>query len=368
MTDKRLFTPGPLNCSMSTKEAMLRDLGSRDPEFLKIVSEVKQGILDVAGVSSDSWTCVLLQGSGTYAVEAVLQTTTPRPNGRVLVLSNGAYGRRMELMCTVAGIEFDSVTSSEILPYDMAKVEKMLSGGQKYTTVCIVHCETSSGVVNNVEEVARLVREHQPNAFMFVDAMSSFGALPLVTSNIDFIVSSANKCLQGVPGFAYAVCRKDCLSRCFGNSRSLSLDLADQDKNMNNTKQFRFTPPTHAILAFRQALNEFHQEGGLTGRQKRYSENCAVLKSGMKERGFRSLVDEKYASPIITCFLYPKHQNFVFNAFYTKLSEKGEIIYPGKVTDAECFRVGNIGDLHVKDIKRLLLSIDSVLEDMRVTI
>jgi len=368
MPDKKLFTPGPLNCSLSTKEAMLRDIGSRDEEFIDTVSSVRQELLDIAGVSNETWTTVILQGSGTYAVEAVIQTTTPRNGGRILVLANGAYGKRMESMCTVTGIEFDSLRSSEILPFDIAEVEKQLTNGQVYTTVCVVHCETSSGVLNNVIEIAELVRKHQPSAFMFVDAMSSFGAIPLDLANIDFLVSSANKCLEGVPGFAYAICRKECLFKCTGNSRSLSLDLVHQDKNMEATKQFRFTPPTHAILAFRQALTEFKEEGSLKGRAARYSANCSTLKTGMLELGFRTLVQDKFASYIITCYLYPKHENFDFKTFYTKLSLKGDIIYPGKVTDAECFRMGNIGHLYKQDMQRLLVSVKEVLDEMKIPV
>ncbi|XP_023346043.1 uncharacterized protein LOC111715037 [Eurytemora carolleeae] len=366
--DKKLFTPGPLNCSLSTKEAMLKDLGSRDETFIQTVSDVRRELLEIAGVSEHDWTAVLIQGSGTYAVEAVLQTSTPRGDGRVLILANGAYGLRMETMCKVADLEFDSIRSSEILPFNISQVEAQLTNGKVYTTVCIVHCETSSGVINNVEEVAELVRKHQPLAFMFVDAMSSFGAIPLGLTNIDFLVSSANKCLQGVPGFAYAICRKQCLAKCAGNSRSLSLDLEHQERNMIETRQFRFTPPTHTILAFKQALQEFKAEGGLQGRGDRYAANCQIMKRGMIKLGFKSLVKDEYASNIISCFFYPDHENFKFKTFYTALSDKGEIIYPGKVTDSQCFRIGNIGDLHKQDMDRLLVSVEAVLKEMEIPV
>jgi len=368
MTDKRLFTPGPLNTSLGVKAAMLKDLGSRDENFIQAIRDVRSSILEIAEVSEECWTTVILQGSGTYAVEAVLQTSTPRTGGRLLILANGAYGKRMETMCKVVGLEYDLIKSSEILPMDLVEIENQLNCGTKYTTVCIVHCETSSGVLNPVEKVAELVRKHQPDAAMFVDAMSSFGAIPIDLSNIDFLVSSANKCLQGVPGFAYAVCRKSVLEKCSGNSRSLSLDLADQERNMIATGQFIFTPPIHTMLAFLQAIDEFKQEGGLQGRAKRYSENCAALKSGMSKLGFKALVDEKYASYIITCFLFPKHTNFNFKTFYSNLSSKGQIIYPGKVTDADCFRMGNIGHIFIKDIEKLLDTVKDVLTEMEIQI
>ena len=248
---------------------MLRDLGSRDSQFIEAVSDIRKSLLDIAGVSSKEWTAVLLQGSGTYAVEAVLQTSSPRQGARVLVIANGAYGKRMVQVCEVAGIECEVIRFAEIFPVDLEKVQSKLTSGVKYSTVCVVHCETSSGVMNDVETLGALVRKTQPNAFYFVDAMSSFGAVPLDLQNVDFIVSSANKCLQGVPGFSYAISRRSALESCAGNSRSLSLDLVRQEEGLCATGQFRFTPPTHTILAFRQAIKEFYQEGGVLGRQKR---------------------------------------------------------------------------------------------------
>jgi len=366
--DKKLFTPGPLGCSVTTKEAMLRDLGSRDSEFINAVANIREELLNVAGVSEPDWTAVLMQGSGTFAVEAVLQTSSPRSGARVLVFANGAYGKRMHKVCSVVDIACDLVVSSEILPVDLSSVKEKLCSGVAYSTVCVVHCETSSGVMNEVEKIGELVRKHQPKASFFVDAMSSFGAVPLDLKNVDFVVSSANKCLQGVPGFSYAICRRTVLANCVGNCRSLSLDLVDQDQNMEKSGQFRFTPPTHTILAFRQALQEFHAEGGLVGREKRYKENRAVLKKGMAELGFKELVPEENAGHIITCFYYPRDPNFSFEKFYRKLSDIGQVIYPGKVTDAACFRIGNIGDLHVIDMEHLLGCIKQVLSEMGVKV
>jgi len=366
--DKKLFTPGPLGCTATVKESMLRDLGSRDRQFIDAVADIRQSLLDIAGVSGEQWAAVLLQGSGTYAVEAVLQTSSPRHGARVLVIANGAYGKRMVQICQVAGIDCDVIRSTEILPVDIEKVKAQLSCGVKYSTVCVVHCETSSGVMNDVETLGQVVRKLQPQAFYFVDAMSSFGAVPLDLSDIDFMVSSANKCLQGVPGFSYAISRRSALERCQGNSRSLSLDLVEQERNMASTGQFRFTPPTHTILAFRQAVREFYQEGGLLGRQKRYKDNREVLKSGMATMGFKELVPEKFAGHIITCFYYPKHQNFSFEKFYQKLSDIDQVIYPGKVTEAPCFRIGNIGNLSPADMDHLLTCIRSVLTEMQIPV
>jgi len=307
---------------------------------------------------------VPMQGSGTFSVEAVFQTAVSR-TGRVLILANGAYGKRMMKICDSIGISYDHNVSSEAMPVPIKVVEEMLVKNL-YDLVAIVHCETSSGVINDVEEVARVVRAKQPSAAVFVDAMSSFGAVPLLINNIDYLVSSANKCLEGVPGFGYAICRKEKLAQCKGNSRSLSLDLYDQVQNLDKTSQFRFTPPTHTILAFKQALDEFWAEGGVAGRAARYQANRAILKTKLNEMGFRQLVPEQHAGYIITSYLCPPHPNFDFKLFYSKLSDKDQVIYPGKVTDAETFRIGNIGHLFPNDLDHLIVCIREVLADMKV--
>jgi len=366
--DKKLFTPGPLTCSASVKSAMLRDLGSRDTEFKGATKYVRDELLKVAQVDNENWTCVPMQGSGSFAVEAVLQTAIPRQNGKVLILANGAYGKRMMKMCESIGIDFDVNISSEAIPVPLEDVKKWLKSGNQYNLVAIVHCETSSGVVNNVEKIAELVKSIQPKSSVFVDAMSSFGAISLDLQNCDWMVSSANKCLQGVPGFAYAICRKSKLQSCKGNCRSWCLDLHDQAANLEKTGQFRSTPPTHTFLAFKQALLEFWAEGGLEGRTKRYNENREILKSGMAKLGFQEFVAEKYAGYIITSYLTPSDLKSDFDQFHEKLSEKGQVIYPGKVTDADTFRIGNIGHLFPQDMKVLLNCIEKVLQEMNVSI
>lgn len=362
--DKKLFTPGPLLCSSTIKKAMQRDLGSRDVDFIQTVKDVRSELLKVAGVDENTWTTAPMQGSGTFSVEAVFQTAIPK-GGKALILANGAYGKRMMKICDFVGIEYDYNISPEYQPVPLDVVEKFLRKNN-YSLVAIVHCETSSGVINKVEDVAKLVRNLQPNANVFVDAMSSFGAIPLDFTNIDFLVSSANKCLEGVPGFGYALCRKERLNLCKGNSRSLSLDLYDQVENLDKTSQFRFTPPTHTILAFKQALAEFWKEGGVEGRANRYKANRAIMREQLNKLGFKQLVPEEHAGYIITSYICPNHPNFSFKQFYSKLSDKDQVIYPGKVTDAETFRIGNIGHLFPEDLHHLIKCICEVLNDMKV--
>ncbi|XP_042872770.1 2-aminoethylphosphonate--pyruvate transaminase-like [Penaeus japonicus] len=363
--EKKLFTPGPLCCSRSVKEAMLVDVGSRDSYFISCVKEIRQRLLEIAQLSESEYTAVPLQGSGTYCVEAVLQTTSPRQGAKVLILANGAYGRRMGQMCEWAGLEMRLEEFPEEQRLDLAKVETILRS-DSFSTVAVVHCETSTGIINPVEDVARLVTSLQPGAAMVVDAMSSFGAVPLEVSGsgIDYVVSSANKCLEGVPGFSFAICRTKHLLSCKGNCRVLSLDLVDQHLALDRSGQFRFTPPTHSMLAFRQALREYASSGGLAGRASRYKENRRILREGMKRLGFRELLKEEDAGYIITSFRFPEHERFDFQVFYSKLSEKGQVIYPGKVSSANCFRVGNIGHLFPKDMTTFLGCLEDVMREV----
>lgn len=363
--EKKLFTPGPLCCSRSVKEAMLVDVGSRDSYFVSCVKEIRQRLLEIAQLSEAEYTAIPLQGSGTYCVEAVLQTTSPRQGAKVLVLANGAYGRRMGQMCAWAGLEVRLEEFPEDQRLDLAKVEALLRN-ESFTTVAVVHCETSTGIINPVEDVARLVASLQPGAAMVVDAMSSFGAVPLDISGsgIDYVVSSANKCLEGVPGFSFAICRTKHLLSCKGNCRVLSLDLVDQHSALKRSGQFRFTPATHAMLAFRQALREYASSGGLEGRAKRYQENRSILRVGMKRLGFRELLKEEDAGYIITSFHFLQHERFDFPKLYSRLSDKGQVIYPGKVTNADCFRIGNIGHLFPDDVRTFLGHLEDVLKEM----
>lgn len=368
--DKKLFTPGPLCVTHSVKEVMLRDVGSRDTEFIETIAYIREKLLDIAGVPSGSWSCIPLQGSGTFAVDACFQTFLPREGGKVLVFENGAYGKRMKKICEAAGIECHVQSFREDQKVEPKMVENALSGRHKYNLIAIVHCETSSGVINPVNEVGKIIHDLMPDAVYLVDAMSSFGAVPLdiQKSYVDAIVSSSNKCLQGVPGFAFVMAKNSVVDKCEGNSRSVSLDLYDQVKQLDKTTQFRFTPATHAMMAFKKAVMEFYEEGGVEGRAQRYASNRAILRKGMTELGFKELLDDESAGYIITSYLYPRDPKFVFKTFYDKLNEKDMVIYPGKVLDIDCFRIGNIGDLHAKDMEDLLVAIREVCKDMDLSI
>ena len=362
---KLLFTPGPLTTSETVKQAMLHDLGSRDSEFLSVVSQVRRRLLELGHVANGSYEAVLMQGSGTFAVESVLSSVIPR-TGKLLVAVNGAYGHRMARIAKVQGISCETIVFDEVSPVQTESLQRAIVQDSTITHVGTIHCETSTGILNPVAELGHAVREL--GRTFIVDAMSSFGGIPidLEADKIDFLVSSANKCIQGVPGFAFVLARRDLLIAADGCARSLSLDLVAQWKGLESDGQFRFTPPTHALLAFRQALEELDEEGGVEERTTRYSTNYKALIDGMTSLGFDAYLAPKNQSHIITSFRFPAHHCFDFSAFYNRLSDLGFVIYPGKVNKADCFRIGTIGHLFPCDIQALVAAIGHVLAEMHV--
>jgi 2-aminoethylphosphonate-pyruvate transaminase len=364
--DKPLFTPGPLTTSLSVKQAMLRDLGSRDVEFIGAVRELREELLRVAGVSQQAgYEAILMQGSGTFSVEAVIASAMP-PKGKLLAVVNGSYGDRIVKIAQVYGIETVVQKYRENELPCVEAVDKALAADAEIKMVVAVHCETTSGIINPIEAIGQVVSQH--GRCYFVDSMSAFGAVPLdfEAAKIDFLVSSANKCIEGVPGFGFCLCRREALTETRGWSRTLSLDLLAQWEGLEKNGQFRFTPPTHTILAFRQALKELDQEGGVSGRSARYEENYRTLLAGMRSLGFIEYVDPALQGYIITSFRYPEDPNFQFEKFYDLLNEAGFVIYPGKVSDADCFRIGNIGRIDKSDVEALLVAIKGTLAKMEV--
>jgi 2-aminoethylphosphonate-pyruvate transaminase len=368
MTRKLLFTPGPLNTSETVKQAMLRDVGSRDKEFINLLREIRRRLLELGGVSqAKGFEAVLVQGSGTFGIESVLSSVIPR-DGKILILINGAYGERMVKMAARYGISSEVLRSPENQPIAPDLAREKLAADSKITHVAVVHCETTTGILNPINELGAVVKEAART--FIVDAMSSFGAIPLdlEVAQIDYLISSANKCIQGVPGFSFALARQQSLEASKGFARTLSLDLFEQWQGLERDGQFRFTPPTHALLAFAQALVELEDEGGVSGRNRRYAGSQKQLVRGMQDLGFVPYLEPSVQSPIITAFFYPPHPNFQFEEFYSRLSDLGIVIYPGKLTTVECFRLGNIGTLFEADIHRLLAGVEKVLMEMGVPI
>jgi 2-aminoethylphosphonate-pyruvate transaminase len=362
--DKLLFTPGPLTTSATVKQAMLHDAGSRDPAFIKRVRDIRGQLLQLAGVTREAgYEAVLMQGSGTFGVESVISSVLSR-EGKLLVIVNGAYGERIVTMAARHGIPATVLRTDEDRLPSVPAIEAALTADARITHVVAVHCETTTGILNPVEAIGQVVKRHQRG--FIVDAMSSFGAIPLslAGAGIDFLISSANKCIEGVPGFAFVLARREALLASEGRARTLSLDLLAQWQGLEKDGQFRFTPPTHSLLAFAQALSEHAQEGGVAGRGARYRANHTALVNGMTAMGFRPYLAPEVQSCIITTFHYPADPKFVFEQFYQRLFARGFVIYPGKLTRLECFRIGNIGRLYPKDVQSLLAAIAAVLKEM----
>jgi len=363
--DPLLLTPGPLTTSASVKQAMVHDWGSRDAGFIAINKMVLEKIVELAGAEGTHVT-VPVQGSGTFAVEAMITTFVPK-SGKLLVLINGAYGQRARKIAEIAGRAVVVHETPEDRPPDLAVLDELLSSDTAITHVFAVHCETTSGILNPLEDVARLVAGHRRR--LLVDSMSAFGALEIDARKVpyDALAASSNKCLEGVPGLGFVVCRKTALAGCKGNATTLVLDLFDQAEGFARTGQYRFTPPIHVIVALGKAIEEHAAEGGVAGRGKRYRDNARVLIDGMRAMGFRTLLGEKLQAPIIITFHMPSDPKFVFQRFYDGLKDRGYVIYPGKLTVADSFRMGCIGRLYPKDMKGALDAVRDVLEEMRVS-
>jgi 2-aminoethylphosphonate-pyruvate transaminase len=362
--DPWLLTPGPLTTSSGVKEAMLHDWGSRDHEFIAINRRVRERVLDLAG-AADSHVCVPLQGSGTFAVEAMLGCFVP-PRGRVLILINGAYGKRMARICDYYRRDYTVLEWTEDKPVEPSAVEKALGGDPTIGHVAVVHCETTSGVLNPLAQIAGVVAK--AGRRLLIDAMSAFGALPVDAREVAFdaLAASSNKCLEGVPGLGFVLCRRVALEAAKGNAPSLSLDLFDQWQAMEKTGQWRFTPPIHCIVAFDRAIQEHAAEGGVAGRGARYRNNCRILVEGMRKLGFETLLPDRLQAPIIVTFHMPADPRFEFETFYDKLRERGYVIYPGKLTVAESFRIGCIGRLGEAEMEGVLEAVETVMGEMGV--
>ncbi|MEG2357404.1 2-aminoethylphosphonate--pyruvate transaminase [Acinetobacter sp.] len=349
-----LLTPGPLSTSAGVRRVMQRDWCTWDKEYNGLVQDIRCRLTALATAQPEKYSAVLMQGSGSFSVEAVLGSAIPK-SGKILIINNGAYGARMVQMARCLNIAAVELAYAETQAPDLQEIAAALAD-DSITHVSCVHCETTTGLLNPVQEIGRLVKA--AGKVWIVDAMSSFGGVPMDIAelDIDFMISSANKCIQGVPGFGFIVAKREQLQACKGLARSVSLDLHDQWNTMEQQDgKWRFTSPTHVVRAFYQALLELEQEGGVAARHQRYFNNQQRLAAGMQALGFERVLDPAAPqSPIITTFLYPDEAGFSFQALYENLKQAGFVIYPGKVTDLNCFRIGNIGEVYLDDIERLL--------------
>ncbi|ASP33212.1 2-aminoethylphosphonate--pyruvate transaminase [Labrenzia sp. VG12] len=360
-----LLTPGPLTTSAAVKEAMLRDWGSWDGDFRAMTASLRASLLELLGEGADAFDCVPMQGSGTFAVEAMLASFT-RKDKKTLILSNGAYGKRAAETMAYLGRPVELLDKGDYLPPRGDEVAALLAADPEISHVVAVHCETSSGILNPIREISDAVAA--AGRTLLIDSMSAFGAVPLEPSELAFdaIVSSANKCIEGVPGFGFVLARKSALEAAKGNSHSLSLDIHAQWAHLEKSGQWRFTPPTHVVAAFLEALKGHQQEGGVAGRGARYTQNRDVLVAGMRKLGFETLLDSRWLSPIIVTFFCPADPAFAFPEFYDRMKTRGFILYPGKLTVVESFRVGCIGQMDEHIMRDVVAAARDVLTEMGV--
>ncbi|MDP6192356.1 MAG: 2-aminoethylphosphonate--pyruvate transaminase [Paracoccaceae bacterium] len=360
-----LLTPGPLTTAYEVKEAMLKDWGSWDEDFRDLTKKLRKNLLSLLGPRKNLYDCVPIQGSGTFAVESMLGTFIPK-DGKLLVLANGAYGLRAAQTMDYLNRDYHLLDKGDYLPPRGSEVAGILENDKAITHVLVIHCETSSGILNPLEEIGAVVKS--AGRKLLIDSMSAFGAVPVDPEKIDFeaMVSSANKCIEGVPGFGFVFAKLSALEAAKGNCHSLSLDVEAQWSAMEKSGQWRFTPPTHVVAAFLTALEIHEEEGGVAGRGARYTKNRDVMVSGMRDLGFETLLDERWLSPIIVTFFCPADRAFEFTKFYDLMKSEGYIIYPGKLTVVDSFRIGCIGRMDAHVMKGVVSAAKKALETMGV--
>ena len=359
--DPILLTPGPLTTTLTTKAAMLRDWGSWDASFNVVTARVRERLTAIIN-GRDTHVCVPMQGSGTFSVEGAVNTLVPR-DGHVLVLINGAYGKRLARLTEMMGRRLSVFETADDVQTTAADVARLLDADASITHVGLIHCETSTGILNPLPEIADVVAKRGRS--LIVDAMSSFGAIPIDAKKIPFdaLIAASGKCIEGPPGMGFVFARKTVLERCAGRSTSLALDLYDQWTYMERTTQWRYTPPTHVVAAVDAALEQYIAAGGQPARYRRYASNCETLISGMTEMGFKVFLDPRIQAPIIVTFHAPADPKYAFKPFYDEVRHRGFILYPGKLTELETFRVGCIGAIGPEEMRQ---AVNAVRDSLKV--
>ncbi len=362
--DPILLTPGPLTTSLATKSAMLRDWGSWDAGFNAVTADMRRKLVDIIQ-GHESHVCVPMQGSGTFSVEAAVNTLVPR-DGHMLVLINGAYGTRLAKLTKMMGRRLSTFETPEDVQTTPQDVDRLLKADPSITHVGLIHCETSTGILNPLPEIAAVVARHGKS--LIVDAMSSFAAIGIDarTTPFDALIAASGKCVEGPPGMGFVFARRSVLENCAGNSTSLALDLHDQWTYMERTTQWRYTPPTHVVVAFNAALDQLIAEGGQPARLARYTSNCETLVAGMGELGFRVFLKSEIQAPIILTFHAPPDPAYDFKRFYDSVRDKGFILYPGKLTTVETFRVGCIGAIGPDEMRHAVNAVRDTLSELGI--
>lgn len=361
-----LLTPGPVTVPQSIKEGMMADRSANSAPVIEMVRRIRSYLLEICS-GTENFECVPLQGSATYAVEAVFQSLVPK-GSRILVIENGAYGTRMARLAEVAGFDVKKLSFGLQPMPTAADVAAALDADPGIDYVSLCHVETSTGALNPIEEIAAVARARGKK--VIIDAVASFGGIPIDVEALDLeaLIISPNKCFESVPGIGIVIARRTTLEEAEGRSVSLCLDLHDQWAFLQEHGFFRWTPPTHVLGAFAEAVRLHEVEGGVPSRNARYREHWSRLVDALRQRGFTTMLPDKYNAPIVTSFNVISHPNFTFDGLFNALDKRGVIIFPGNFPAVGTFRIGVMGDLQKPDIDYIIQCIDDALEEMDVSL
>jgi 2-aminoethylphosphonate-pyruvate transaminase len=358
-----LLNPGPANTTQAVKQALVcEDICPRETVFGDVMGRVADRLARIADPSGKSVT-VLFGGSGTAGVEAAIASAVPK-DGRLLVLDNGAYGARMTDIAKAYGMPHESMVFGVGARIDIEQVKARLERGD-ITQVAVVHHETTTGMLNPVEKIGALCKIRKVE--LIVDAMSSFAGIPFTMESLgaDFVVSSSNKCIQGMAGLAFVIGKKERIeSMRHVAGRSLYLSVGDQYRFFRDAHQMRFTPPVQLLYALERAIDELDAEGGVEARRKRYDACYEVLDRGVRAIGFERLMPDEDQSRILTAYVEPNDPKYSYDRMHDLLFERGFTIYPGKGAKVGTFRLANMGDITPDDMERFVAALRETVAAM----
>jgi|TARA_B100000315_G_scaffold40571_1_gene35417 2-aminoethylphosphonate aminotransferase len=358
---KILLNPGPATTTDTVKMAqVVPDICPREEEFSELMAGIRDDLLKIVNVDKKKYTTVLFGGSGTAVMESVIASVVNQEK-TLLILKNGAYGDRMQKIVETYSIPFTTLEYEWGKPINLSEVDSYLKSNRNIGYIAMVHHETTSGILNSIENFSELGKNYGHT--LILDAISSYAgiSIDLKKTPIDFLMSTSNKCIQGMAGLAFSICKKSELKHLKDiPNRSFYLSLYDQYNYMEKTGQMRFTPPVQTIYALRQAIDEYFDEGSLN-RYNRYTENWKRLREGLQKLGFNLLLDPENESHILLTVVEPKNPEYNFDKIHNLLYDKGFTIYPGKLGKKKTFRLANMGAINSIDIDRFINELSNVI-------
>jgi 2-aminoethylphosphonate aminotransferase len=359
-----LLNPGPATTTDTVKKSLVvPDICPREREFSVLLNEIRNDLVRIVH-GDDQYTSVLFAGSGTAVMDSVINSVIPG-NKKIAVIVNGAYGERLVRIARTYKIPCLPIIFDWREKPDLKKLDRLLKNDTSVCCVALVHHETTTGILNPITEVGRIVKKY--NCTYIVDAISSYAGIPIdiKESKADFLLSTSNKCIQGMAGLAFVVCKKSALESIKNyEKRSFYLDLYNQYDYLEKTGQTPFTPPVQIAYALKQAIKEYFEEGG-DRRYARYTENWKTLRSGLLDLGFTLLLKEDQESHILLTVIEPEAKNFDFEKMHDYLYDLGFTIYPGKLKQ-KTFRLANMGAIYPADITAFLTALKEYLKEHHI--